>query len=130
MTHKGTDYFFEDLTPQQVEFLKSSGFPTFDQFQKDPDKYRSTGLDLFEMIENGPEVLRNVTKGRHVLSVVGKKVSSLGQMIRVAKDMGFDLSKMTCSINLEAVGNGKYVHHVDLKPKRDFQGEGEEQGSK
>lgn len=116
MAHNGYPEF---LTPEQVELLKSAGFPTFDQYAKNPDKYRETWEEVFASLEEGPELLRNLTKGKHVLRVCGTKVESVGQMIRVAKDMGFDLKRMTYTVNLEAVGNGQYVHHVNLIPKED-----------
>lgn len=122
-------YLIEGLTDQQLAFLSSAGFPTFDEYSKDPDKYRETWEEVISSIDHGPELLREVTKGKHVLSVVGKKVSTIGQMIRVAKDMGFDLKKMTYTVNLENVGGGKYVHHINLVPKKEFIGAGDGQGS-
>ena len=105
------------LTDEQIFYLKSAGFPTVDQFMAKPENYQDSWEEVFNSIENGPELLRNHTKGRHVLRVCGNKVESLGQMIRVAKEMGFDLSKMTYTVNLEAVGEGKYLHHINLIPK-------------
>lgn len=105
------------LSDEQVAFLKSAGFPTVDEFMSKPDSYKESWEDIFSSIENGPELLKNHTKGRHVLRVCGKKVESLGQMIRVARDMGFNLENMTYTVNLEAAGDGKYIHHIDLIPK-------------
>lgn len=113
-------YIFEGLTEQQLRLIRSSGFPTFDEYIKNPDKYRKSNEDIFAVIERGPETLRNATKGKHVLKVLGKRVSSIGQMIRVAKDMGFDLKKMTFEVNLENVGNGQYIHHVNLVPQKEL----------
>jgi hypothetical protein len=106
------------LTDEQLKYLRLSGFPTFDQFQKEPDKYRGGWEEIFACIENGPDILRNATKGKHVLKVVGRRVESIGQMIRVARDMGFDLKKMTFEVNLEKASGGKFVHHVNLVPDK------------
>ena len=110
-------YGLEGLDDKQVAFLKSAGFPTFDEYAKNPDKYRDNWEEAFASIDNGPETLRNMTAGKHVLYVTGRKVESIGQMIRVAKDMGFNLKMMTYKVNLENVGGGKYIHHVNLVPK-------------
>lgn len=118
----GPEGYPEELTREQVAYLKSAGFPTFDQYAKNPDNYRETWEEVFQSLEEGPQLLRDLTKGKHVLRVCGTKVDSVGQMIRIAKDMGFDLKKMTYTVNLEAVGNGQYVHHVNLVPKEEPKG--------
>lgn len=110
-------YLIEGLDEAQLAYLKSAGFPTFDEYAKNPDKYRDTWEEVFQCIEHGPEVLRDLTAGKHVLKVCGTKCESIGQMIRIAKDMGFDLKKMTFEVNLENVGGGKFIHHVNLIPK-------------
>lgn len=110
-------YMLEGLDEAQVSFLTSVGFPTFDEYAKNPDSFKETWDESFSSIEEGPQLLRELTKGKHVLSVAGKRVSSIGQMMRVAKDMGFRLDMMTYKVNLENVGAGQYVHHVNLVPK-------------
>ncbi len=118
------EFIVDELTPEQVAFLKSSGFPAFSEFVKDPGKYKGE-WEIFEAIENGPQVLRNCTRAKQVISVCGRKVESLGQAIRVARDMGFNLSKMTFTVNLENVGD-KFVDHVNLIPKPEPKVEGEQ----
>ena len=118
---KPNPYLIDELTEQQVRLLQSAGFPTFDEFQKNPHKYKDSNESVLELIERGPEVLRDATAGKHVLSVVGKRVKNLEEMQRTAKDMGFNLERMTFEVNLENVGKGKYIHHVNLVPKKEFQ---------
>ena len=113
----GNKYGLEGLDEAQVRFLTSAGFPTFDEYAKNPDAFRETWEESFASIDDGPSILREMTKGKHVLYVPGKKVDSIGQMMRVAKDMGFRLDMMTYKVNLENAGAGQYVHHVNLVPK-------------
>ncbi len=118
-------YLIEGLDDQQLAFLSSAGFPTFDEYVKEPDKYRETWDEVFGSIEDGPALLREMTKGKHVLKVCGKKVESIGQAMRVAKDMGFIARHLTYNVNLESVGGGQYIHHIDIIPKKNFEVSGE-----
>ena len=87
--------------------------PTFDEFSKNPEKYKGRRDEILEAAQNGPELLRKVT--RRLYYYVGKyKVDSIEKAEQVANDLGWDLTKLEMKPNLENVGDGKYDVHVHL----------------
>ena len=102
-----------DIFENPKAYQQATGIevPTFDEYAKNPEKYKGRKDEIFVSAENGPQLLRKVT--RRAYYYVGKyKVDSLEKAEKVAKDMGWNLSEMEYKPNLENVGGGKFDVHV------------------
>jgi len=113
--------YIGDFTEEQLRYLKSAGFPTFDEFRKNPDKYKDTWDSFADYLEKGPNTLRNHTKGRHVYHVKGFRTDKPEKAIQMCMEAGWKPDSVEEKIDLESVGNGQFIHHVYITPKKEFQ---------
>lgn len=66
------------------------GVPTFEEFQKNPERFRGRWDDKFAQVDAGSRMLDRVVK-KHVYEVEGVRCRSLEECERVAAEMGIDL---------------------------------------
>lgn len=94
------------------------GFPTFEEFSKNPDKYRDTLDNVMERIDNGPKQYRtNLEKTVYYFETY--KCDSLEQAQRIASEEGLDLLKDFDwePEFLPGSMNGKIICKVTIKRK-------------
>ena len=109
-------YTLDDIAqnPKAYELALGVPVPTFDEYAKNPEKYRGRRDEILESAQNGPELLRKVT-GKIYYYVGGYKVDSIEKAERVALDMGWDISQMQMKPNLDNAGGGKFDVHVHFE---------------
>lgn len=77
--------------------LKSMGVPSFEEFEKDPDKYRKKFYgsedDTLAWDDKGSTILKGKVK-KHHYEVEGYKCKNLEEVQRVAHNMGYKMSDL------------------------------------
>lgn len=112
---KGT---LEDIIENPKAYGAALGInvPTFDEFRKNPDKYKTGPLSLLEVAEQGPLNFR-----RHLRTIRyhigGEEVKTLEAVEQRAKDLGWDLLRMEMKPELEQVTGGRIDVHVKFVQK-------------
>lgn len=105
------------------QLVAEGSFPSFDEFRKNPDKYRERSDALFEsidrsMIEGRKDLAKQKVYWRH-----GKESFSLGKLERVCADHGYKISEVDIipfrSTNTS--GTGKDEIFVRVFPKIELQ---------
>lgn len=74
--------------------LIPAGFPTFDQFKKDPDKYRVAGNHLFESADASTITLRKALSKQKYCWRNEYKCKSLEQLETIAKNEGYSVDDL------------------------------------
>lgn len=107
--------------------------PTFDQFKKNPDKYRESPEDVLACADVGSDILRKEIKEKFFYiggslqikhrEVDGKQLKfykyhggykgkSLEKVDKIAADLGWKLLDIDIIPDLEKTTAGKYILHV------------------
>lgn len=106
---------FDDM----VAFLTSRGFPSFDQFRKNPEKFRLNRYDLFESIEKSMTIDRNDLAKQKMYWRYEKQTVTFGQLLRRIQEEGYkpeDVDVMPYRAKNDS-GTGKDVIYVRVFPK-------------
>ena len=99
------------LNDAQEAYLKEVGFPTFDEFLKNPEKLRKRDDHVLDLVERGPQLLRNAA-GVDTFYVGMSKMESIEQCERVIKELGWDISKIDFKVELEKGSAGKFDQKI------------------
>jgi hypothetical protein len=119
-----TPPFDEDEAMDCLAVLISEGsFPSFDEFRKNPDKYRERPDALFESIDRSMIVGRKDLARQRIYWRYGKEAFTLGKLERVCKENGYslkdvDMVPFRISNN---TGTGKDEILVRVFPKSELQ---------
>jgi hypothetical protein len=103
---------------------KDYGAPTFEEFAKNPDKYRADGVyslaEVLASIDNGPNSHRH-TIDKFVYEVRGYMCKTPEEAERVLVAEGLEKAKLDyrCAILPNTSYKGKYV--VKIAPKEEFE---------
>lgn len=124
MTQAIKDTFQEDLS----HIIHKFGFPTFDEFRKNPDKYRRKKDELLECADGSSITDRKRIKQTTYMWKDSIKLTSLEQVERVAKEEGFTLHDLEMSPHmLERDGTSKLgaiEQVIQFWPKADLKQKG------
>lgn len=117
---EGTD--LED----HLAVLIPRGFPTFDEFKKNPDKYRLRPDDLFRAIQDSSQINRADLAKQKVYWRDGKESMTLGKLMRVAAEAGYTLDQLEIVPlrTLNSTGTGKDEVLVRVYPKSEVRAMG------
>lgn len=97
----------EDVFSEENQHLLASvGFPTFDEFKKNPDKYRSRKDEVLASADHGSIDLRSLVR-THKYEIEGYRCDNLETVERVAKDEGIDLGQLEMKPEIIPIGAGK-----------------------
>lgn len=111
-----------------LEFLVPRGFPTFDQFRKDPDKYRGRPDELLESIQNSVTIPqhRKLLAEQRCYWRYGKEHFPLEKLERVLVENGYTVRDCDMLIQYREndSGTGKDVIHVRVFPKHEMRSMG------
>lgn len=66
------------------------GFPTFAEFAKNPDKFRTSSDDRLARVDESTQTFKHIVE-RQTYKILGYKVKTLEEVERIAKNEGFDL---------------------------------------
>ena len=82
---------FDDIDMgDAIEWLtKHTHFPTFDEFKKNPDKWRLRPEEIFESIDASSVSMRKAVQGQKYFWKNLYECNSLEQLDRIAKEEGF-----------------------------------------
>lgn len=105
----------EDLERDPHKF----GLPTFEEFSKNPEKWRKVPDELFALVDVGStNGLKNLVVA-HEYEVSGYKCKTLEEVERVALNEGMDIKMMDIKPEVIPLGGGKcniLVRFVARKP--------------
>jgi hypothetical protein len=76
-----------------AKMAESVGFPTFDEYCKNPEKYLGRDDAALAEVENGSTQL-NRTVQRHIYEIEGYKCRNLEEVERIATSMGIKLKEL------------------------------------
>lgn len=79
----GNSLTLDDIMADPTRF----GMPTFDEFSKNPDKYKSRADDLLEKADVGSVNLKNIVR-KYKYQVFGFDCDSLERVERIMKEEG------------------------------------------
>ena len=97
---------------------KSFGAPTFEEFAKNPDKWRLAKERIFDQVDVGSlGPLKNFI-AKQTYEIAGYKCSSLEEVERVAKNEGYDIRFLEIAPQIVKEGADKYSIHVVFQAGR------------
>ena len=76
------------------EYLKKAGFPSFDEFSRNVEKYMGRDDDRLAEVDRGhTDGLKKVVK-RQIYEIEGFRCKTLEEVERIAKDRGIPLKEL------------------------------------
>jgi hypothetical protein len=97
------DATWEEFSANPEKF----GFPTFDRWEKEREKFISRDDDILASADKGSELLSRSVK-RHVYELEGYRCKNLEEVERVAREQGINLKGLDYRPQLVQAGAGKY----------------------
>ncbi len=97
------DVSFEEFSLNPEAF----GFPSFDSWQKNRDKWQGREDEILATADKGSELL-NRTVSRHIYELEGYRCKNLEEVERIAQSQGIDLRKLDYRPQLVQAGAGKF----------------------
>lgn len=85
---------------------KKYGMPTFEEFSKNPDKWRKPPEEIFAQVDNGSQFLKNqISKYRFEL--FGHQTDKLEKLYDIVRDYGIPFTALKIEPQLIPLGGGK-----------------------
>lgn len=103
----------------ELKWLIDHGFPTFDEFKKNPDRWRLGKEQLFESIDRSTDMDRKNVAKQRLYWRDGKTTMSLEKLQAIAASEGYSLSDIDILPfrEINGSGTGKDVIHVRVYPR-------------
>lgn len=109
--------------------LKAMGVPTFQEFEKNPDKYREKFYgredDTLAWDDKGSTMLKDKVK-KHIYEVEGYKCKTLEDVQRVAHNMGYKMNELKVIREIVPHAGGwcdirvKYLSHETFNRRKQW----------
>lgn len=101
--------------------LEDAGVPTFEQFCKNPKRYRKNAEETFEAVDEGGHAMRHLMHSM-TYEIFGYKCTTLEEVQRIASSQGFQIDHLEAKPQAipEPGGSGsapKCRMHVVFEPK-------------
>ena len=106
----------EDLMADPNKF----GAPTFEQFCKNPERFRGRADDILSSVDRGSSIIGSVQK--QVYEIEGVRCSTLEAVEKVAADMGIPLKELDYRAELIPLPGQKSEILVKFVSKQDRMG--------
>jgi hypothetical protein len=91
-----------------VHHLEKHGFPTFDQFLKNPEKYLGHSEEILSSADVGSHLLRQSNLVRkHKYEIMGYRVSTLTEVQKIMKDHGINPRTVDLRPQIQPLGGGQ-----------------------
>lgn len=107
-----------------IDWATRHGFPTFDQFRKNPDKWRQRADELFESIDNSSMTFKKQIAKQKYMWRDTHECTSLEQVQRICKEEGYsplDLEMEPRVVPLDGTQqNGRVEITVHFWPKEEL----------
>ena len=119
-----TPHFDEEEMLECLFVLIAEGsFPSFDEFKKNPDKWRERPDALFESIDRSMIMGRKDLARQKIYWRHGKESFTLGKLERICKENGYSLRDVDIVPfrNTNSSGTGKDEIYVRVFPKSELQ---------
>lgn len=94
------------------------GFPSFEEFRKNPDKWRENPEGVFATIEKGTTIYKDYIRS-HKYEVYHYRCDTLEEAQSVTRSMGFKDSELTWKANMQDLGGQKCDLLVRIMSKED-----------
>jgi len=94
---------------------KKYGAPTFEEFKKNPEKFRRSKEALITSADGGTKNIKGIK--RHTYKVDGIKCESPEHCQRTMIERGLTEKDLNLTVELEDMKNGEIVAHVHFKRK-------------
>lgn len=79
--------------------LRQSGWPSFEEWKKNPEKYRQAKENMFAQVDQGSSLLKNLKRQKYYFkTIAGNKYEcqSLNKVAEIAEQEGLQLSELSC----------------------------------
>ena len=100
------------------ELAKSVGFPTFDEYRKNPEKYTGRADASLAEVDRGSTNLNRLVR-KHIYEIEGYKCNSLEEVEKVAASIGIDLRELDYRPQVQPNTSGKFDIKVTFVSKND-----------
>jgi hypothetical protein len=104
--------------------IQNCGFPSFDEFKKNPDKWRRGTDDFFKTLDDSSQVFRKAIKETKYFWKDEIECKSLEMLERVAKEEGFHPDQLEmCPKKRSLTGTnelGGVGMYIQVWPKEEF----------
>lgn len=120
----------ETLEKDELDWLLTRGFPTFDEFRKNPDKWRLRPEQLFESADASTQVphFRKLVSTQKWQWKDQFKCDSLEQIERIAKEEGFQVQDLEMEPLVNRIHGTSADNQVEIVvrfwPKSEFKARG------
>lgn len=92
------------------------GLPTFEEFAKNPEKYKGGVEQLFEVVDKGSNQLNRLIR-KHEYRILGYKCKTLEEVQKIMNAEGIKLDEVTLVPELVRESAGKLTVIVEFKLK-------------
>lgn len=92
-----------------IEDPRKFGLPTFEEFSRNPEKWRRPPDEILRSADKGSSILRKLKEHRYYFEKIPCK--SLEHVETVAKNEGVDTTTMQLKVGLESIGAGQFRAH-------------------
>jgi hypothetical protein len=92
------------------------GAPTFEEFKRNPDKWRVANDQILQSVTGGSSTISNI-KAQHY-EIAGYKCKSLEEVERVARDEGISLKDLDMYPQLDKTTGGKLEVFIKFEKKK------------
>jgi hypothetical protein len=99
-----------------IDNPKKYGLPTFEEFSKDPSKWKRGVEELFEVVDRGSTQLNRLIR-KHEYRILGYKCDTLEEVQRIMNSEGIRLDDCEIRGDLQTENAGKLKVIVDFVPK-------------
>lgn len=112
------------LDIEGLDWLVAHGFPTFAEFQKNPDKWRQNPDQIFESIQDSSVALKRLIKDQRLWWRDQYKVRSEEQLERICREEGYSGNDIELEVLVRPL-HGTQAHNdvetiVRVWPKAEF----------
>ena len=112
-----TDTDFEDLIINPARF----GAPTFEEFIRNPDRYRNDSELIFSTADEGSRLLKKMTETQYYYYNWQYKTKKLEEIHKIILNEGYTLDDMDVEPQVQdGKMQGKIIVHVNYVLKKDI----------
>lgn len=97
----------DTLWNELISDPKKFGFPTFDEYVANREKFLGDSEEALSTADRGSTVLNRTVK-RHIYEIEGYRCKSLEEVERIAKSQGIDIRALDYRPQLVQAGAGKF----------------------
>jgi hypothetical protein len=109
----------EELTIDDLlQDPKSFGAPTFEEYAKNPERWRKAADDIFAQVDLGSVLGLNKVVEKYRFKILNYKCDTLEEVEKVCKNEGWDIRKLEIHPEIVPLGGGKCDIEVTFKQSK------------